>query len=328
MIGCTEAVDFPAFDIAPFVRWDDFPDEARRAAARAWDDMFKTIGFAVIDGHGVSTELLKDMRRACKSFFHAGESYKMRYSSEGRRCGFSALGGAKGMAGDVVDPVEGYTFMITQNERDWDRLGEHPKELVDVSERYYYEVLRVMKAIHKMSAMALGLDVDFFERSYSPPSNCLVNSHYPALSSMGKHSALRYRAHSDYTGFTILYPDESDYIDGGGGLEIDIEGTWVPIKPRAGCFVINIGDLFETWTNKRWKSTPHRVTSPKLGSPAYSRERYSTMLFSGPNMNSIIAPIETCVPKGSAPPFRPMKASAHLYEQYMSKSKEALYAPS
>jgi len=29
-------------------------------------------------------------------------------------------------------------------------------------------------------------------------------------------------------------------------------------------FVINIGDLFQRWTNDKWKSTIHLVVNPKI----------------------------------------------------------------
>merc|ERR1712187_766326 len=120
---------------------------------------------------------------------------------------------------------------------------------------------------------------------------------------------LRYRPHSDYSGFTILLQDEDDNQNGRGGLEIDIDGVWVPIMPKKGCFVVNIGDLFETWTNNRWRSTPHRVTSPALSSEMAQRSRYSTMLFSGPNLNTIISPIHTCVDAEHPALYAPIKAS-------------------
>merc|ERR1711933_534780 len=138
---------------------------------------------------------------------------------------------------------------------------------------------------------------------------------------------LRYRAHRDYSGFTILLQDEEDNRNGRGGLEIDIEGVWVPIMPKPGCFVINIGDLFETWTNNRWRSTPHRVSSPALSSPAAESSRYTTMLFSGPNLNSMIAPISTCVDAQHPPQYPPIKASDHMLHQWKTASKEATYAP-
>merc|ERR1711870_31395 len=149
-----------------------------------------------------------------------------------------------------------------------------------------------MHALHRMSARALGLEESYFERFYTSPASVLVISHYPPLrpppSAIEMHEGkLRYRAHSDYSGFTILLQDESDFGEGGGGgLEIDIDGSWVPVKPRKGSFVINIGDLFETWTNDRWRSTPHRVTSPPYNSKRSETSRYSTMLFTGPSLES------------------------------------------
>merc|ERR1712113_1292301 len=112
--------------------------------------------------------------------------------------------------------------------------------------------------------MALGQPLSFFDEFYEYPASALVISHYPPLTS--DTNDMRYRAHSDYSGFTVLLPDMSDHIGQAGGLEVDIDGAWVPVKPQRGCFVVNIGDLFETWTNNRWRSTPHRVTRPPCGS--------------------------------------------------------------
>ena len=46
------------------------------------------------------------------------------------------------------------------------------------------------------------------------------------------------------------------------------------MPPRPDCFVMNIGDLLERWTNGRFKSTLHRVVNT-------GRERYSTAFFLG-----------------------------------------------
>jgi len=150
--------------------------------------------------------------------------------------------------------------------------------------------------------------------------------HYPPLTPLNlPEGKLRYRAHSDYSGFTLLLQDDRDNVDGSGGLEVDVNDTWVPVKPQTGCFVVNIGDLFENWTNDRWRSTPHRVSSPSRHSVMSSRSRYTVMLFSGPNLDSIIAPIRTCVDSTNPAKYKPVTAAAHLKAQYLTKSKEADY---
>merc|ERR1712151_562189 len=177
-----------------------------------------------------------------------------------------------------------------------------------------------------MSAIALGLEPDLFTPYYKTPASVLVCSHYPPLTSLGlEDCALRYRAHSDYSGFTILLPDEQDHIGTAGGLEVDVNGIWVPIRPRKGCLVVNIGDLFELWTNERWRSTPHRVTSPAPRTAPAGQSRYTVMLFSGPSLSSVIAPIHTCVDKDHPSRYTAMTARAHLATQYATKSKEAVY---
>lgn len=322
-----QAQAFPAINIAPFVEPELFSDEARVGSAQAWDETFRRIGFAVIEGHGVSLDLIKELRVAGRRFFARGKAYKQNFFRGMQltgRSGYSPIG----IAVDHSDPVEGYTFMRHISEG-WATSERHPSELVDAGTRYAYEMERVMHALHRMSAMALGLDPSYFDSFYTSPASVMVLSHYPPLGTLDlPDGKLRYRAHSDYSGFTVLLQDDDDFGSGeAGGLEIDIGGSWVPVRPQRGCFVVNIGDLFETWTNDRWRSTPHRVRSPPLASPAAARSRFTTMLFSGPALDSVIRPIRTCVSKRNPARYAPIKAADHLRDQYKTKSKEADYEP-
>jgi len=271
------------------------------------------------------------LRTAATAFFRAPSDYKHRYFRGPQmtgRSGYSPVGAAN--AGHS-DPVEGYMFMRYQAHGWMNPTEKHPDELNGIGQRYCNEIERVMHALHRMSAMALGLEESYFEPFFKDPASVLVVSNYPPLRppppQVKIHEGkLRYRAHSDYTGFTILMQDETDFdAAGGGGLEIDIEGEWVPVKPKKDCFVINIGDLFETWTNDRWRSTPHRVVSPKLSTAAAARNRLTVMLFSGPALDAIIAPISTCVDDEHPARYPAVPAADHLRGVYKTKSKEAVY---
>jgi isopenicillin N synthase-like dioxygenase len=70
---------------------------------------------------------------------------------------------------------------------------------------------------------------------------------------------------------------------------------WVPVSPTKNAFVVNIGDLYERWTNKRWTSTLHRVANPPADSEASKRSRHSFPFFTGPNFESLIEPLATCI---------------------------------
>lgn len=347
----------------------------RQLVAASWDATFRSIGFARIVGHGVSAGLISELRAAAKAFFDKPESEKLPYHRPAQP-GQPVIGSFNPLFGSRVpgghnDPVEGYTFYRQHNGWPLSDPGlSHPPELAAVAERYCAEVERVMHALHRLSAASLGLDPSFFDSAPGTKlSSLLVLSHYPPIEKLSAELEVedgqpRYRAHSDYTGFTILLQDEDDHDPntGAGGLEIDIAGHWMPVSatldrcsillltctsrhscnseavvgtgspyvvlsallqvmPRPNSFVINIGDLFELWTNNRWRSTPHRVSSPRVGTPAASRSRITAMLFSGPSLETIVGPAPTCGPSL----YPTVTARQHLTAMAMTKSKEAQY---
>eukprot|EP00962_Isochrysis_galbana_P042263 scaffold15735_cov103-Isochrysis_galbana.AAC.3 len=50
-------------------------------------------------------------------------------------------------------------------------------------------------------------------------------------------------AHTDWGALTLLATDETP------GLQVELEGEWWPVPPRAGCFIINAGDQIEALSN-------------------------------------------------------------------------------
>jgi hypothetical protein len=68
-------------DISPFMEGcAAAADEgARRRTAAQWDATFRTVGFARIVGHGVSAEVIADLRSVAKSFFDRPEPEKLGY---------------------------------------------------------------------------------------------------------------------------------------------------------------------------------------------------------------------------------------------------------
>jgi isopenicillin N synthase-like dioxygenase len=67
--------------------------------------------------------------------------------------------------------------------------------------------------------------------------------------------------------------------------------------------VVNIGDLYEVWTNGRWRSTVHRVTKPPPGSAAASSPRLSIPFFTGPRNDAVVEAMPTCVGEGIPPRY-------------------------
>ena len=320
-------------DVSPFVG-ESRPADAATAAAIAeeWDQTFTSSGFAQIVGHGVDPALVAALRKAAADFFALPLEEKLAHQRELGEPASTTLGSyspnstVAPQLGGHDDPLEGYTF-YRPPDGDWMRIMApelgHPTALAAFAAMYAVQMERVLHSLHRLSAAALELPDSFFDAG-KEPTNLLVISYYPPVTELPERQRgkPRYRAHSDYTGYTILLQDEDDHADdASGGLEIDIDGKWAPVVPQPGSFVINIGDLFHLWTNDRWRSTPHRVSSPALGSAAASRGRLIAAFFTGPSLETKVQPAPTC----GEPKYPTLSAREFLTAMAVSKSKEAQY---
>lgn len=138
-------------------------------------------------------------------------------------------------------------------------------------------------AIKIMSAFAeaLRLEPNFFKNYIETPISALRALHYPKTTIVPEEGQQRAGAHTDYGSLTILLPQPDT-----SGLQLQIKNQWIDVPAIKGTFVINIGDLMELWTGRRWKSTLHRVIA-KPNQP----ERKSLAFFHQPNWEAKIYPI-------------------------------------
>ena len=86
---------------------------------------------------------------------------------------------------------------------------------------------------------------------------------------------------------------------------MNAEDVWIEAPPIPGCFVVNIGDIFETWSGGQFKSTQHRVVNS-------GKERYSAPLFFGLDYHAIVEPLEKFRTPETIAKYPPMKAGDHL----------------
>ena len=65
-----------------------------------------------------------------------------------------------------------------------------------------------------------------------------------------------------------------DNVSAGHGLQMLLQsGDWHPIPPTPGACMVNIGGLYEVWTNGRWQLTVHPMMKPPPGLAAASLPR-------------------------------------------------------
>jgi len=333
--SATDSHRVPVIDLGPFLRGED---PGRDAVIRQWADAFETIGFATITGHGIDESLLDAIHDAALRFFDLDVETKRRCSFPGeqRSQGYVPMGVesvAKSFGADAVpaDLCESLTFSAIDREKtppthpaDIARFRpnlwpEEPPELRGLIEDYHARVHGLAHALMRLSALALDLPEDFFAATHDRMSTNMRIVHYPNQEADPLPGQLRYGAHTDYTGLTIVRQDDAP-----GGLQVRApDGRWIDVEPVRGAFVVNAGDLLMRWTNHRWQSNVHRVVNPPRDASGSTR-RLSIVLFTGPNGDAVVECLPTCHGPDTPPRYGPIKAHDHLMARIRASMPEGL----
>jgi len=83
-------------------------------------------------------------------------------------------------------------------------------------------------------------------------------NNYPPIPEGSSPDLIRLGRHSDFGCITLLFQDNI------GGLQIEAKnGDFIDAVPIEGTVLINIGDMLQSWSRNRLKSTKHRVINTK-----------------------------------------------------------------
>lgn len=316
----------PVIDISAFRGGDA---QARAQVVRAWANAFETIGFATLVGHGISETLLDDIHAKAMRFFDLPLDDKMQCSFRPEKTGQGYVPmGIESVARtmDDSDAPPDICEALTFTGLEWERKPARnpvdialfrrnlwPLELPDFHDtlvQYFDQVYALGQTLMQLSAPALDLPENYFEPYYDRMASSLRLVHYPDQQREPLPGQLRYGAHTDYTGFTLLRQDDAP-----GGLQVlSPDNEWVDVAPLRGALTINAGDLLARWTNGRWKSNVHRVINPPRHLTGSTR-RLSIVLFTGPNADARIECLPTCQAADNPPKYPPVVAHDHLMEK-------------
>lgn len=120
----------------------------------------------------------------------------------------------------------------------------------------------------------LGHKTSFFAENCLPNTCYLRLNRYPRSTITSEVFGLMPHTDSDF--LTILYQDQV------GGLQLIKDGRWIKVKPNPEALIINIGDLFQAWSNDVYKSVEHRVVANRRV------ERFSVAYFFCPSYDTVI----------------------------------------
>jgi len=289
----------------------------RLEVAREFGRALEEAGFVTIVRHGVPADLVRATYASARGFFGLPEAEKRRYTppEQTKARGYLPMrieSVAATLSGHTPpDLCEALVFASLQRERA--RQGpanywpDQPADLGRNVAAYFDAMFGLTQQLMRLSALALDLPEDYFASFYAEPALTLRFVNYPDQEEPPEPGQLRYGAHHDYGGLTILRQDEAP-----GGLQIcDRAGQWHDVPPHPDSFVINVGDLMARWTNGRWRSTLHRVINPPRELTG-STQRLSMVAFTGPNGASEIAALPSCTSADNPPRYEPVNAWAYV----------------
>ena len=277
---------------------------------------FEEYGFAIIADHGIPDDLIHRAEDKAKAFFALPDDVKRGYFIEGGggARGYTPFGieTAKGHAAHDLkefwhvgrDLPAGHPFREHMGDNIW------PKEVSDFrttfSELYaaFDEAgLKILRAI----ARYLGVAEDYFVDTVRDGNSVMRLLHYPPI--VGEPgSNVRAGAHEDINTNTLLLGAEE------AGLELlTRDGRGLPVSPKAGELVVNIGDMLQRLTNGRLRSTTHRVVNPPP--ERRGKSRYSMPYFLHFRSDFLIEPLPGTVPPGEQPKWPPITANDYLQER-------------
>jgi isopenicillin N synthase-like dioxygenase len=305
MSSLTEFTEVPVVDVTGL---HGSADE-REAVARELGAAARDVGFLYVTGTGIDPALFDDLLRVTKAFFALPLDEKMRtYIGNSRNHRGYVPVGEEVFSGGTVDLKEAFDLGRDLPADDPDHLAGRmlgPNQWPDVPgfaaacTAWYEAVMALGRTLLSGFALALGERADVFDRHVTKPPSQLRLIHYPhdpdAVDATG------IGAHTDYECFTILKPTAP-------GLEVlNGAGEWIDVPPRDGAFVVNIGDMLETWTNGEFVATTHRVRK-------VTEERWSFPLFFNVDHDTLVAPLPQFVRDGE-PERVPLRAGEHLFAQ-------------
>jgi isopenicillin N synthase-like dioxygenase len=319
-------LNVPVIDIAPF-RLGSHADKLK--VAQAVDQACRDIGFLVIQGHGVSTALIDNMRRVSSEFFDIDLSEKQKVARPAKDVARGYIGmdeeslarsrDPEAYGSDLneslmigpVDPVSADYAMAPEAGKHFapNLWPESPARLKSIWTDYYRTMGELAQTLMRIFALALGLPEQRFDSAVDRHISRLRVRNYPAQVNLPMPGQIRAGAHSDYGSLTILATEDKP-----GGLQVcNAAGQWVDVPVAPDCFIINIGDLMALWTNDRWVSTLHRVVNPPLGAGAGSR-RQSLVFFHNPNYDATISSLIVDEPAK----YPPTTSGAHLRKLFVA----------
>lgn len=312
MISRTATADeVPVLDLSPLNEGGDLQELAamlRQACV--------TTGFFYVRNHGIPAPVFDGVFEATRRYFELPETQRLTHRMDDRfRRGFMPQGINQhpGYAPDIKESYEIGVDLPLDHPDVVAGLPLHgpnrwPAEcgwLKEAAERYFDETTALGKRLLRVFAVSLDMPPDHFLQWCTNPMVQMRLFHYPpqesAAAPVGNERAFGVAPHTDYGMITLLSQDPI------GGLELrKRDGEWIAAPFIPGTLVVNLGDLFQRWTNDLYRSNPHRVVN-RTG-----RERFSIPTFFNLDYSAPVSCLPSCQDVDTPPRYEGIRSGDYL----------------
>jgi isopenicillin N synthase-like dioxygenase len=288
--------EIPSLDLADFYGNDLL--KKQKFVARL-GEAYNNIGFVAIRNHFLPTPLQDQLYAAIKNFFDLPDEIKKKYERPG-------LAGQRGYIGKGKEHAKGRNtgdlkeFYHVGQQLDAQTLEqEHypeniwPEEVPEfekVAVTVYRALERTGSLLLQAIALYLNLPEHYFDDKIKNGNSILRPIHYYPIENPQAvpADAVRAAEHGDINLITLLMGASAD------GLQVlRRDGKWIPITALPDQLVVNVGDMLERLTNKKLKSTIHRVVNP--AQHLMNTPRYSIPFFMHPRSEMDLTCLSGCI---------------------------------
>ncbi|MEX2336566.1 MAG: 2-oxoglutarate and iron-dependent oxygenase domain-containing protein [Fulvivirga sp.] len=308
--------EVPSLDLSDFYSKDD---HRKNKFVKDLGEAYHNIGFVAIKNHYLTEDLSEQLYLAIQKFFHLPDNVKQKYEIEG-------LAGQRGYIGKGKEHAKGRKtgdlkefFHIGQEVTDNDPIKEQYPDNVWVEEvpelkavglEVYRRLERTGVELLKAIALYLELEEDYFNNKVKNGNSILRPIHYFPLENPNEvpEDAVRAAEHGDINLITLLMGASAD------GLQVlRRDGKWIPITALPEQIIVNVGDMLERLTNKKLKSTIHRVINPPKEQMKTSR--FSIPFFMHPRSEMDLSCLEHCIDAAHSKQFSDITAGDFLEQR-------------
>ncbi|XAR53760.1 Gibberellin 2-beta-dioxygenase [Bertholletia excelsa] len=233
----------------------------------------KEWGFFQVVNHGISGEILQRMRDEQTKVFRRPFKEKASDTFMNFPAGSYRWGTPSATCLQQLSWSEAFHVPLA----DVSGLGAL-SSLSSTMEEFATKVSDLAQKLAEILAEKVGGKSTFFKENCLPSTCYLRMNRYPPCPISSAVFGLMPHTDSDF--LTILHQDQI------GGLQLVKDGKWISVKPNCEALIINIGDLFQAWSNGVYRSVQHRVVTNRVV------ERFSTAFFFCPSYETVI---ESCV---------------------------------